>query len=81
MFGFEDELQDDIAILEEKNKKLNFLLSGVIERLKKVQKYDIEPIRYYSDCWLDIDPCDDEFAKWIKVDDVEKIIKELTNAL
>jgi hypothetical protein len=56
-------------------------IPDVIERLKSLQKYDIEPIKDYSDCWLDIDPCNDEFAKWIKVEDVDKIIKELTNAL
>ena len=59
----------------------NDVLHVVIERLKSLQKYDIEPIKDYSDCWLDIDPCNDEFAKWIKVEDVEKIIKEITNAL
>tara|TARA_R110000824_G_scaffold400943_1_gene610024 strand:- start:329 stop:556 length:228 start_codon:yes stop_codon:yes gene_type:complete len=64
---------------EEEEDTRAFTISLVIERLKKVQKYDIEPIRDYSDCWLDIDPCDDEFAKWIKVEDLMKVIEELEN--
>ena len=64
---------------EEEENTRAFTIALVIERLKKVQKYDIEPIRDYSDCWLDIDPCDDEFAKWIKVEDLMKVIEELEN--
>jgi len=60
----------------------NDVLHVVIERLKSLQKYDIEA---WSDDWgnstLEIDACDDEYAEWVKVEDVEKIIKELTNAL
>ena len=64
------------------NSDTNDDLHVVIERLKSLQKYDIASC---ADDWgnstLEVDACDDEYAEWVKVEDVEKIIKELNNAL
>ena len=67
--------------LTEVNK--NNVLHSVIESLDKLPIYQVEPKRDYSDCWLDIWELgkDDEDAKWIKIEDVKKLIKELENSL
>ena len=75
----QSEIKDKNGVEVKEEDTREFTIALVIERLKKVQKYDVELIKYDSDCWIDINPCDDEFAKWIKVEGLMKVIEDLEN--